>query len=121
MAKKQQSVEEIKATLENTLNNIYVKFTLIKEIHEGAYKLNPEYKIFWDSHPEKTRKALLVNQKPMSIPEEKVDEKKISISRTFKKMFNVNKLPMEYQIENCVTGRNFTKTLKEINQVMWNK
>ncbi|MEG1257018.1 hypothetical protein [Clostridium sp.] len=118
---KAKSKEEIKADLEHTLNNIYINFTLIKEVHDAAYELNPEYKIFWDSHPGKTKKDLLVNQKPMAIPEEKVDEKKVSVSRTFKKMFNINELPIEYKIEKSVTGKNLTKTLKSINQVLWKK
>ena len=120
--------KKARGRLENDMNNIYIKFTLFKEIHETAYKLNPEYKYFWDKHPEKTKQDILKNQKPMDINLNKgrIHEMKfgfgtLGFSYGIGRLFSKERLSTEEQIEISVTCEKFTKTVRVVNETLWKK
>ncbi len=129
---KEKKIEKANAKargkLENAMNNIYVKFTLFKEVHETAYKLNPEYRYFWDKHPEKTKQDILKNQKPMNInlDEGRIHEMQFGFGTLgfgygMKRLFTSERLSTEEKIEISVTCEKFTKTVSAINETLWRK
>ena len=129
---KEKKIEKANAKarkrLENAMNNIYVKFTLLKEVHETAYKLNPEYKYFWDKHPEKTKQDILKNQKPMDmklnkgrIPEMQFGFGTLGFRYGMKRLFSSERLSPEEKIEISITCEKFTKTVRAVNETLWRK
>ncbi len=129
---KEKKIEKANAKarkrLENAMNNIYVKFTLFKEVHETAYKLNPEYKYFWDKHPAETKQDILKNQKPMDInlskgriPEMQFGFGTLGFGYGIKRLFSSERLSSEEKIEISVTCEKFTKTVRAVNETLWRK
>ena len=129
---KEKKIEKANAKargkLENAMNNIYVRFTLFKEVHEAAYKLNPEYKYFWDKHPETTKKDILKNQKPMdmNLNKSRIHEMQfgfgtLGFSYGINRLFSKEKLSVEDKIEISVTCEKFTRTVRAINETLWKK
>ncbi|WP_346928750.1 hypothetical protein [Clostridium sp.] len=129
---KEKKIEKANAKarkrLENAMNNIYVKFTLFKEVHETAYKLNPEYKYFWDKHPEKTKQDILKNQKPMDMKLNKgrIQEMQFGLGTLgfrygMKRLFSSERLSPEEKIEISITCEKFTKTVRAVNETLWRK
>lgn len=120
--------QKLKNKLETLLNEVYMNFTLIKDLHEAAYELNPEYKKFWNKHPEKTKRELLKNQKDIEIPScsNKYTEMVFGINKVgffygVKRLFTPGKLSSEEKIKIAVTSDKFTNTVKSINNSLWVK
>lgn len=124
----ERTKQKLKNKLESLLNNVYMNFTLIKDLHEAAYKLNSEYKTFWDKHPEKTKKELLKNQQDLEIlvSSSKYSEMIFGINKVgffygVKRFFTPGKLSSEEKIKISVTADKLTNTLKSINKSLWVK
>lgn len=120
--------QKLKNKLETLLNEVYMNFTLIKDLHEAAYALNPEYKKFWNKHPEKTKRELLQTQQDIEIPacKSKYSEMVFGINKVgffygIKRLFAPGKLSSEEKIKIAVTADKFTNTLKSINKSLWVK
>ncbi len=123
---KEKKIEKANAKarkrLENAMNNIYVKFTLFKEVHETAYKY------FWDKHPAETKQDILKNQKPMDmnlskgrIPEMQFGFGTLGFGYGIKRLFSSERLSSEEKIEISVTCEKFTKTVRAVNETLWRK
>lgn len=119
---------KLKLKLENLLNDIYVNFTLIKDLHEAAYALNPEYKTFWNKHPEKTKIELLKSQLDVEILGcgNKFNEMIFGFNNVgffygVKRLFTSDKISAEEKIKLAVTADKFTRSLKSINNSLWVK
>ncbi|WP_040192561.1 hypothetical protein [Clostridium culturomicium] len=124
----EKTKQKLKNKLETLLNDVYMNFTLIKDLHEAAYKLNHEYKKFWDKHPEKTKRELLKSQQDIEIPNctNKYSEMIFGINKVgffygVKRLFTPGKLSSEEKIKIAVTADKFTNTLKSINKSLWVK
>ncbi len=124
----EKTKRKLKHKLEDLLNNVYMNFTMIKDLHEAAYSLNPEYKTFWNKHPEKTKRELLKNQKDIEILgcKNKFSEMIFGINNVgffygLKRLFTLGKISSEEKIKIAVTADKFTATLKSINNSLWLK
>ena len=119
---------KLKKKLETLLNTVYINYTLIKDLHQAAYQLNPEYKKFWNKHPEKTKRELLAAQKDIEIPDctNKYIEMVFGINKVgffygVKRLFTSGRLSSVEKIKIAVTADKFTNTLKRINNSLWVK
>lgn len=125
---KKKTKGKLKKKLETLLNTVYINYTLIKDLHQAAYQLNPEYKKFWNKHPEKTKRELLAAQKDIKIPDctSKYNEmifgiNKVSFCYGVKRLFTSSKLSSAEKIKIAVTTDKFTNILKRLNNSLWVK
>ncbi len=124
----EKTKRKLKNKLESLLNSIYMNFTLIKDLHEAAYAMNPEYKKFWNNHPEKTKRELLAAQRNIEIPacSSKYSEIVFGINKVgffygIKRLFTHEKLSSKEKIKIAVTADKFTNTIKSVNNSLWVK
>ncbi len=114
--------------MEKVLNDIYENYTMIKDLHDLAYSMNSEYKLFWDNHPEETKSMLLKSQKLMSVTQgaSKTQEAlfhfgTLGLSYGVKKLFQIGKPTREEKLKAAVTNENFTEVLRALNNALWEK
>lgn len=117
-----------KTDLEKVLNDIYENYTMVKDVHDTAYSMNSEYKLFWDSHPEETKAKFLKAQKLMSVSQggSKAQEAlfhlgTFGLSYGMKKLFQIGKPTREEKIRTAVTSDGFTEIIKALNSALWEK
>ncbi len=117
-----------KTDLEKVLNDIYENYTMVKDVHDTAYSMNSEYKLFWDSHPEETKAKFLKAQKMMSASQggSKAQEAlfhlgTLGLSYGMKKLFQIGKPSREERIKTAVTSEGFTEIIRTLNNVLWEK
>ena len=108
------------------LHYIYENYCSVPDLHKAAYELNPEYKIFWDSHSEKVRNKFKSTQKLNSarvgifkFKEGLFHLGTMGISFGVKKLFNAGKLSRKQQVKAAATSQDITDALKALNDYMW--
>lgn len=121
-------MEDYEENLKKVVKSVYEEYFSKKDVHEVAYLLNPEYKIFWDNHSEKIRKNFLTAQKANSLVEgtNKVREGIFHLatggaSYGIKKLFQIGKKSRKEVIEDAVTNKDFTELIKSLNCLLFDK
>lgn len=114
-----------RSDLEKVLKSIYEDYVSVKDVHETAYTLNPEYKKFWDNHSEEDKKRLLFGQKANSVSNGvwKYQETMFHLatfgaSYGIKKLFQRGKPTREERIKQAVTDSNFTEVMSAVNSLL---
>lgn len=110
---------------EDGIISIYKFICSVKDVHEAAYKLNPEYKKFWDNHPEEFKKSFRkrhrlqgVNKGILKTHEALFHLSTFGISYGAKKAFQIIKPSRKKRIEMLVTSEEFVFLLNTINMIL---
>ena len=114
-----------RSSLEAVVKEIYSNYVQVKDVHEAACALNPEYKRFWDNHSEEDKSRLLRGQTMNSVVKGVWKYHEIVLHATtlgasygIKKLLSRGKPPREEMVRQAVTNEAFTAVLVVINSIM---